>query len=215
MKSLKEYLTESKKTYTFRVKVAGDVTTEDETKLRGLLDRFSITEFKKTGQTPVQSFPLDFPKIRNRNVNVWEVTLDYPTTSNELTEYLSSNLGRTNEELVVRSPYEPTEEYQKLMDDRDNPAAYPKNGKYDILLMDPELEDCGCGPHMAGEEHLMTFLKELNKEKHTLTQWKGVNDELLAKSVPNDSSIKEQSNKDADSNSPFANRKMPKPKGMR
>jgi hypothetical protein len=78
-----------------------------------LLDRFSVTEFKKTGQTPVQSFPLDFPKIRNRNVNIWEVTLDYPTTANELTEYLSSNLGRTNEELVVRSPYEPTEEYQQ------------------------------------------------------------------------------------------------------
>jgi hypothetical protein len=140
MKSLKEYLTESKKTYTFRVKVAGDVTTEDETKLRGLLDRFSITEFKKTAQTPVQSFPLDFPKIRNRNVNVWEVTLDYPTTSNELTEYLSSNLGRTNEELVVRSPYEPTEEYQQPLGEFRDTA----------LLNDPDYKE---SPNANWDDH--------------------------------------------------------------
>ena len=156
MKSLKEYLTESKKTYTFRVKVAGDVTTEDETKLKGLLDRFSVTEFKKTGQTPVQSFPLDFPKIRNRNVNIWEVTLDYPTTSNELTEYLSSNLGRTNEELVVRSPYEPSEEYQQTPDGKRTGA----------LLDDPnysESPNANWDDHW-GQKHNESLIKSLSAD---------------------------------------------------
>jgi len=156
MKSLKAYITESKKTWSFRVKVAGDVTTEDETKLRSLLDRFSVTEFKKTGQTPVQSFPLDFPKIRNRNVNIWEVTLDYPTTSNELTEYLSFNLGRTNEELVVRSPYEPSEEYQQQSD----------NKRTGALLDDPnysESPNANWDDHW-GQKHNESLIKSLSAD---------------------------------------------------
>jgi hypothetical protein len=112
MRSFKEHLTESKKTYDFRIKIAGECTTEHETKLKGLLERFSVAGFKKIGKTPIQDLPLDFPKLKNIEVTIYEVALEYPTTQFELTEYLSSGLRITNENIVVRKPGEPLEEYQ-------------------------------------------------------------------------------------------------------
>lgn len=155
MKSFKEYLTESKKRYDFRIKVACECTSDQEVKLKGLLDRFSVAEFKKTGKTPIQSLPLDFPKLKNRDVSIYEVSLDYPTTSFELTEYLSSNLGFTTEELVVRSPNEPIEEYQQ-----------PKETRTGALLTDPDYKEAGNAKFedYYGDKFNATLIKELNAE---------------------------------------------------
>jgi len=43
MKNFKEYLAESKKTYDFRVKIAG--TFEGDQDLKSLLDRYSVSSF--------------------------------------------------------------------------------------------------------------------------------------------------------------------------
>lgn len=128
MKSFKEYLTESKKTYSFRVKVAGDVTEEQEGHLKSMLDRFSVAEFKKVGKTPIQSLPLDFPQVKNCEVSIYEVTLDYPTTSFELTEYIANNLQVSKQRLIVRSPNEPLEEYQAEKEKRE--GALLADGEY-------------------------------------------------------------------------------------
>jgi hypothetical protein len=57
MKTFLQYLKEGllNKKYTFRVKVAGDFTTEQETNLKSLLDKFTVDSFKKIGTTPVQA----------------------------------------------------------------------------------------------------------------------------------------------------------------
>jgi len=46
MRSFKEYLTESVKKYNFKIKVAHECNTASEAKLKGLLERFSVSEFK-------------------------------------------------------------------------------------------------------------------------------------------------------------------------
>lgn len=156
MKSFTEYLTESKKTYTFRVKVAGECTTEHETKLKGILERFSVSSFKKTGKTPIQSFPLDFPQLKNIDVSVFEVTLEYPTTQHELHEYISSNLGKTRQHVVVRTPHEPIEEYQQPQEAR----------RADALLTDPDYKEANNAnfKDFYGEEYNKNFLATLNAE---------------------------------------------------
>jgi hypothetical protein len=219
MKPFSHYLYESKvvKQYSFKIKVAGDLPEQFDKNLRTVLEKYGCLSMNKSS-TPVQKLPLDFPMLENTTVHIYEVNFEYPVISPELRKYVGETLGIDDSKIVVRTEYEPTEEYQKLMDDRDNIATYPRNGKYDIMLMDPDMGDAQSEKdtqNMVGEKHMMNFLKELSKEKHTLTQFKGVNDEILAKSEPHDSKIQEQSNKDADSKSPFANRKMPKPKGMR
>jgi hypothetical protein len=153
MKSFKAYLSESKKQYDFRVKIAGDVTPDQEDQLKSLLGRYTLSGFKKTAKTPIQSLPLDFPHVRNAEVNIYEVTLDYPTTQYELTEYLSSELGVGKQHLVVRRPGEPSEEYQEPVEKREG-----------ALLDDPDYKEAG-SPQFEdyyGDKYNSGFVKELN-----------------------------------------------------
>jgi hypothetical protein len=130
MKTFKEYLSESKKQYDFRVKVAGDFTTEQEDSLKTLLGRYNLSGFKKTAKTPIQELPLDFPQVKNCEVSIYEVSVDYPVTQYELTEYLTAELGVNKQNLVVRKPGEPTEEYQTPVE--------PREG---ALLDDPDYKE--------------------------------------------------------------------------
>ena len=113
MKSFKDYLTESKRTYDFKIKIAGALTADCEGNLKGLLDKYQIVDFKKSASTPVQSLPLDFPRLTNEEVNIWEVSLDYPVASHELANYLGNGLKINEQYIVVRRPGEPSEEYQE------------------------------------------------------------------------------------------------------
>ncbi len=155
MKNFKEYLQEGtqQKKYEFRVKVAGDFTNEQEGKLKTMLERFKIGAFKKVGTTPIQALPLDFPQVRNCEVKIYEVTLDYPTTQQELTEYLTSGLEVSKQRLVVRRPGEPSEEYQQDAPSREG-----------ALLDDPDYKEAG-SPKFEdyyGDKYNSGFVKELN-----------------------------------------------------
>ena len=153
MKTFTQYLSESTKKYDFRVKVAGEFTTEQEATLKSLLSKYSVSGFKKTGTTPIQSLPLDFPQVKNCEVSIYEVVLDYPATQQELTEYLSTELKVGKQHLVVRSPNEHTEEYQHVEPKREG-----------ALLDDPDYKEAG-NPQFEdyyGDKYNSGFVKELN-----------------------------------------------------
>jgi hypothetical protein len=153
MKSFKEYLTESKKQYDFRIKIAGDFTAEQENSLKSALDKYAISGFKKSGKTPIQELPLDFPQVKNCEVNIYEVTLDYPTTQFELTEYIANHCGVNRSHLAVKRPGEPSEEYQT-----------PAEARTGALLDDPNYKE---SPNAKfedyyGDKYNTGFVKELN-----------------------------------------------------
>jgi len=155
MKTFKEYLQEGLQTkkYPFRVKVAGMFTAEQEDKLKSMLDRYKVDSFKKVGTTPIQELPLDFPQVKNCEVSIYEVTLDYPTTQHELTEYIGAGLGVNKSHLAVRSPTEPSEEYQHQEPKREG-----------ALLNDPDYKE---SPNAQfedyyGDKYNTGFVKELN-----------------------------------------------------
>jgi len=155
MKTFQEYLQESiqSKKYPFRVKIAGEFTAEQETKLQSMLDRFKVDSFKKSGKTPIQALPLDFPQIKNCEVSIYEVVLDYPTTQQELTEYLSLGLGVNKAMLAVRRPGEPSEEYQEKVETREG-----------ALLDDSEYKEAPNAKFedYYGDKYNTGFVKELN-----------------------------------------------------
>jgi hypothetical protein len=164
MRSFKEYLTESVKKYDFKIKVAAECTSEQEAKLKGLLERFSVAEFKKSGKTPIQELPLDFPTLRNAEVHIYEVTLDYPTTPHELHEYLSSGMNLTKNHLVVRNPKEPSEEYQQPVTERTG-----------ALLTDPDYKESPNANHddYYGEKYNAKFLQGLNADLKQMRKERG------------------------------------------
>lgn len=155
MKTFTEYLMESKKTYSFKVKIAGDVTNEAETMLKSLLEKYQVLEFKKLAKTPVQALPLDFPRLHNSEVNIWDVTLDYPVTPHELINYLGNGLRINEQRIVVRNPNEPSEEYQQ-----------PSKKYEGALLNDPDHKEAPNADFndYYGDKYNASFVKALNDD---------------------------------------------------
>lgn len=153
MKTFKEYLSESKKTWDFKIKIAGDVDAGYDSYLKTVLEKFAVASFKKVGKTPTQALPLDFPRVQNAEVNVYEVTLEYPTTSFELREYITSQCKLGTDHVVVRSPGEPTEAYQEPVKQNDG------------ALLGKEYENQGIdSKNYYGSEYNASFVKALNDD---------------------------------------------------
>lgn len=155
MKNFKNYFNEvtGAKKWDFRIKFAGTVTNEQEKLMKSLLERFHVGDFKKVGITPIQHLPLDFPKIKNSEVTIFETSLNYPTTQVELRDYLATNLGFTKDAVVVRNPTEPLEEYQAETVKREG-----------ALLDDPDYKETENAKFedYYGDKYNTGFVKELN-----------------------------------------------------
>jgi hypothetical protein len=157
MKTLKEYITESfsNKKYQFKVKIAGEVNEDQITKVKTVLEKWGVDNFTKHSTTPIQSLPLDFPTLKNSSVTIFDVTLNYPTTPQELHEVLSSACNINKGSLVVRNPGEPSEEYQAMSEEK----------KKEALLLDPnysELDKINT-EDFYGDKYNENLLKDLAK----------------------------------------------------
>ena len=68
MKTFREYLAESKKTYPFKVRVAGDLPENFEKNFKECLGATNPTIVEKS-KTPIQASPIDFPELSNVEVH--------------------------------------------------------------------------------------------------------------------------------------------------
>jgi hypothetical protein len=155
MKSFKEHLLESRQTYDFKVKIAGNFTTEQESTLEALLAKYQVVGFKKIAKTPVQALPLDFPRLTNAEVCIYEVALNYPVASHELANYLGNGLKINEQCIVVRRPGEPSEQYQ-----------VPQEKREGALLNDPTYAEAG-SPKFEdyyGDKYNASLIKTLNDD---------------------------------------------------
>ena len=154
----KQYLAEAVKQYDFKVKIAGECTKEHTDKIKTAMAKYEVANFKGPKSTPIQELPLDFPTLKNEQVNIFDVTVNYPTTPQELRSYLANTLKKSEAMVVVRNAGEPLEQYQEITTD-DKP--------YEPKLTDTEYKDA---PKINAEEHYgdkynMSLLKELTKMK--------------------------------------------------
>lgn len=157
MKTFKDYLTESKKVYSFKVKVAGEIPEGFEDRLKDRLGRCKLVTFEKMSTTPVQKVPLDFPTLTNKEVTIYEVVTEYPITAPEIARDMK-DLGMMEECFRVRGSNEPSEQEQALMDGDE--AA-----KIDALLADSNYREATNAKHKDyfGDEFNRGFLKDLQK----------------------------------------------------
>lgn len=152
MKTLKDYLTESKKVYSFRIKVAGDLPENFESRLKTLLEKYKVAKFDKVKTTPIQEAPLDFPELQNMSVTIFETDLDYPTTSPQLVNSIVQDLGMRESCIRVRGASEPTEEYQEPKEE----------GSKEALLNTPYEKGVKAKDYF-GNDYNKSFLKDLQK----------------------------------------------------
>ena len=158
MKSLKEILAESKKTYSFKVGVAGELPEGFNERLKTALDKFSVASLSAGKKTPIQERPLDFPQLENTEVTYWDVEVNYPTTEQVLAEYLGNFCTVDKSKIVVRNPHGPVNMQQEEAKKAD------KETTYSPLLADPNLESSSA-QNDVGESRIMELLKELEKAR--------------------------------------------------
>lgn len=159
MKSFRDILTESKKTYTFKIGVAGELPEGFQDRMETALKKFGLIDISAGKKTPIQEQPLDFPQLQNMEVTYFETNLEYPTTPQVLQEYLGNACSVSKSHILVRSPNEPREEYQ----------ATQENEIYEPILTKTDLGG-ESGQKSVGENRVMELLKELEKARKEQTE---------------------------------------------
>lgn len=173
MKSFKQYLAESKKTYEFKVKVAGETTKDFAGMVKSALSPYELVKCSAGKTSPIQERQIDFPEERNLSVTYYDISTAYPATSAQVRDAIAEAAGISHAIIVVRTLAE--EEEHSL------------NHKYDTTFGDKVLgNDYPAGESQSsfGDAQVMNFLKELGKVKHGGEQVTGHNDQILATSAP-------------------------------
>ena len=154
MRSFTDILLESKKTYPFKIGLAGDLPEGINERLETALNRYKVIKMGSGKKTPIQERPLDFPNLQNTEVTYYEVEVEYPTTPNMLHEYLSQMCKIPRAYIIVRNPNEPIENYKQV-----NPTEQREGGE--ALLNNPDLGG-GDAQKDVGDNRVMELLKELD-----------------------------------------------------
>ena len=160
MSTFKDYLTESAKSYDYKIKIAGEPKDIDKNALETALQKFDLASMSAGKSTPIMTLPLDFPRLSNEQVTIFDVTTNYPESPRVMHEYLSDLLRIPMTHIVVKKPGEPSEEYQDEM-------QVAKKSEYATKLQDIEMKDA---PKVNPDEHTgdkynMGLLKELLKDR--------------------------------------------------
>lgn len=165
MKTLHQYLAESKKDYNFVVKIAGPLPDEFEGTLKSKLEQFKVVSFEKTTTTPIQKQPIDFPRKSNCEVHVFAITCDYPVIPPEIAQRIKA-IGVDESSIRVHNAEDPSLDYVPLNDQEPSGNS---------LLTDPNYKEVDKVDQkdLFGPEYNKGFLKGLAaqaKEREKLGQ---------------------------------------------
>ena len=152
MKPFKEYLTESKKTYKFKVRVAGELPENFADQLDRAMTKFDTVSISTGKKTPITEKPLDFPQLSNCEVTHYDVEVNYPVTAFVLEQYLVDCCSVNHSNIIVRGEGDPVELQQMEVADEKAP--------YEPLL---NTEDMGgeSAQDKVATNRTMDLLKEL------------------------------------------------------
>lgn len=157
MKTFKEYLTESKKVYSFKVKVAGDLPENFAEDLKKRINDKSCIKLEEIDKVPAEKLPLDFPECKESEIHVLELICEYPVTAPELINEIAQ-MGLEENSFRVRGSSEPSEIDQLTIGELQSE---------DGLLNDPSYSEKGPAKIKAkdyfGDGFNKGFLKDLSK----------------------------------------------------
>jgi hypothetical protein len=202
MKSFKEYLTESKRVYEFKVKIAGECPKDCHSQIKTALSQFHVESCSTGKRTPIQETHKEFPDYKNVNVTLFDVCTSYPATSHQVRDKIAECLRIAHSAIMVRNIHEAAEEEINHQHDT-------KSGN-SVLQTDYEASN---NQKMVGTEHAMSLLKELGKTKKSGHQYTGANDAILAKNAPSEKTNTKESKQN--NTSPVGSKQLKRTTGGR
>jgi len=131
MKNFKDYLAESERTYSYRIKVVGDIAPDFTKMLEEKLRQFDPVKMSAVKKTPIQLKPADFPAHANESVSSMDVEFRYPAIEPQI-QQIAQLLGLDpNRIRLLTTAYEDSmaeekekveEQNKDLLTDTDYPA---------------------------------------------------------------------------------------------
>ena len=166
MTNFKQYLSESTKEYDYKIKVAGDLSEDFAARLETSLKKYEVKSLSKGKKTPIQEVPLDFPNLKNESVTIFELKTLYPASVFEMHSYISNSMRLQPNQLVVRKPNEPTEQYQEEMKTKET-------SEFKSVLQNVEYKDAPKikADEVYGDKANQSLLKELLKARKEKTEF--------------------------------------------
>ena len=172
MKTYKEYLAESKRTFSYRVRIADcDMNPDLQEKIEVALAAFKLRDISKPKSMPITRYR-EFAALGPVGCHQFEIVLDYPCRPDQVQQTIANGTGIPVQRVFAND----------LMADEMQPD--PTSQWQEGPILTKELPSVENAQDMVGEKRTLSLLAELGKEKYQGEQYKGVNDDILAKSMP-------------------------------
>lgn len=153
MKSFRQYLTESVRTYRYKIKIAGQPDKNWIQLFCHNLSKFDPINISEPKSTPIQKDPYGFPGLKNQSVIIISVDFKYPAIESMIKQL--ARLLNFDENLVRM--------VQQDYDDSVNGEVegYENQMKHSPVLDHEELEDSG---KQASKDYADQYMSKIAKE---------------------------------------------------
>lgn len=162
MKNFLEHLTEARKTYEFRIKIADIDPAENLDRLKTALDAYGLESLSNAKRLPIKSNDIDFPSISNCQIYLMDAVLTYPVNDAQLRAIVSERAAIPLANIVVVPTNHPEEIWR--WDLEGNELRKYKQGE---AVLDKPYEDDSPSVKEASKAYSEagSFLKELSTVK--------------------------------------------------
>ena len=155
-KSLQHYLTESTKTFKFKVKIATDSLSEEQiATIETQLAAYKMMNMSTPKRLPIQDNPSSFENLGAVTVFCMDVELAYPATDVQVKEAVRLGSGCAGNHIYVGSEGQEQDTVRVDYDKKDGKA---------VLTQDYEKSD-GSVKELYGDENIKIVLKDLAGKK--------------------------------------------------
>jgi copper(I)-binding protein len=154
MKTFSQYLTESKKTFKFKVKVAADLSDEQVSAIERGLQMFKLLDISKPKRLPIQENPVNFETLGPVEVSLMEVETAYPATIDQIKQVVHT-AGKVAASHVFVNTESQEIDVVRISTDKDGKP---------LLLQDYEDSDEKV-QELYGDENVKITLKSLENGK--------------------------------------------------
>jgi hypothetical protein len=185
MKRFVDYFNALKKDYEFTIKIAvNDLAEEQVGHIEEALKKYDLKNVSSVKKTPIQQSPLDFPNVRDSEVHIFNVTLQYPVTPDALLREVAEVGGIPMNAVAIYTANDPRHQYTKdvLEDNTGKPTALGNPEKW---TTEPAY----------GEAYNSAFLKSLETVKKEREENIVTNDLIPAQKIDKDTVAGEEKGK--------------------
>lgn len=159
MKSFADFLTESTRQYNFRIKVAGTLSDMQIDRLESAMEKWGVQSIAKPKVTPIQKHPTDFANLKEIEVSIMDMTLDYPAAPHEIIARMAEYCSITPDHIRVFGEDDPN---QADLEAQQEASEEIEDEKYEVQLTAPYPKSAKNLP--AGDKHTQKFLKDQKRK---------------------------------------------------